>query len=112
MATCLEPGCVQLSGDGPRCKRHTKAKRKRNAHYGGNFAKRRAQLVKTVRKFGGSCWLCGHTFGPDDVVTADHYVPGDTSPDARLLPACKSCNTSRGRRTDINTWRDEQERRP
>jgi 5-methylcytosine-specific restriction protein A len=63
-------------------------------HYRGNYAAR----AKAVRETATQCWICGEGARVDDPWTADHVHPGDTSPDALLLPAHRTCNSRRGNR--------------
>lgn len=90
---CLN--CGNISTTGSRCepcqarwnKQHPKPFR---PHYSGNYRKR----AKEVRDNATICWLCGQGEKPNDIWTADHIIPGD--PDSPLLPAHRSCNSSRG----------------
>lgn len=61
-------------------------------HYQGDYAKR----AKDVRDNAVVCWLCKEGYRANDPWTADHYYPG--VPDSPLLPAHRSCNSSRGNR--------------
>ena len=62
-------------------------------HYAGDYRKRAAE----VRASAVTCWLCGGAARSGDPWTADHVRSGD--PDSPLLPAHRSCNSSRGGRT-------------
>jgi hypothetical protein len=85
--------CNQLTTNGTRCNtchhHHTQTTRK---HYRGNYAAR----AKHVRQTATTCHLCGQGWRPNDPWTADHLNPGDTNPTTPLLPAHRSCNSSRG----------------
>ena len=59
-------------------------------HYSGNYQAR----AKAVRDSAQYCWICLEGARVDDPWTADHIIPGD--PDSPLLPAHRSCNSSRG----------------
>ena len=59
-------------------------------HYRGDYQAR----AKAVRDSAQYCWICLEGARPDDPWTADHIIPGD--PDSPLLPAHRSCNSSRG----------------
>lgn len=86
---CLNCGQLTNTTRCPTCQHtHTQTTR---AHYRGNYKRR----SKHVRDNATTCHLCGQGWRPDDPWTADHLNPGDTSPDAILLPAHRSCNSSR-----------------
>jgi 5-methylcytosine-specific restriction endonuclease McrA len=56
-------------------------------------------LAQLVAKHGKFCWLCGGKRTHKDPFTADHVIPKSLGgPDTleNLLPACRSCNSSRG----------------
>jgi hypothetical protein len=95
--------CGKL-GDGTRC---NDCEKKRQAilaqrqslrpkpdrpHYKGNY-KARAKKVREEAQF---CWICGGGPREHDPWTADHVIPAD--PESLLLPAHRSCNSSRGNR--------------
>jgi hypothetical protein len=93
---CLN--CGTLVEKGNRCQKHQSEyiakldqKRKPNrTHYSSDYRKR----AKQVRETATICWLCKQPFTDKKQITADHYYPG--VPDSPLLPAHKSCNSSRG----------------
>lgn len=89
--------CGTLTDGNARCELHrlnevnARARRRgRRLHYDGAYAKRAAY----VRAHAIQCWLCGEGARAHDPWTADHVRPGD--PDSPLLPAHRSCNSSRG----------------
>lgn len=99
---CLD--CGRLTTLGSRCETHeaerqaTRAavapKRKyknkpRREHYAGDYHAR----AKQVRLNAVYCHLCGDSARALDPWTADHLIPGD--PLSPLLPAHRSCNSSR-----------------
>lgn len=57
-----------------------------------------------------SCWYCGCEFSDINVMTLDHVFPraagGDSAMD-NLVPVCKSCNSSKGKK-DLLQWFYEQ----
>lgn len=76
-----------------------------NKAYG---SERRLSLdVAVWMKSDGFCWYCGRpvklfTVNPDDRVTVDHIVSqadGGGDDFGNLAPACKSCNSGKGRRS-------------
>lgn len=87
-----------LTNTGNRCEPHAKAYNDKwnnrpkppRKHYAGDY-KRRA---KVVRDNAITCWICHKGFTVLDPPTADHYFPGN--PNSPLLPAHRSCNSSRG----------------
>ena len=93
---CLD--CGVLTDSGNRCPQHQSAfqakldeRRKPNRkHYSGDYPKR----AKQVRDTATICWICKQPFTDRTQITADHYYPG--IPNSPLLPAHKSCNSSRG----------------
>ena len=92
MRPCLD--CRQLSANGSRClictRKRSAGRSAGRAHYRGDYGKRAAE----VRAAATTCWLCGQGAKVDDPWTADHVEPGN--PDSVLLPAHRSCNSSRG----------------
>jgi hypothetical protein len=95
---CLD--CGVLVRGGSRCPIHqamwqskVDAKRKpKRTHYDSKYKRD----SKIVRDNAIECWLCGQGYRPDDPWTADHLFPGVI--DSPLLPAHRSCNSSRGNR--------------
>lgn len=92
---CLD--CGVLTRQGNRCQKHQNiidskinAKKQQRIHYKGDYRQR----AKAVRDNAVYCWICGETFTIDNPPTADHLEPGN--PDSILLPAHRSCNSSRG----------------
>lgn len=54
---------------------------------------------ETVIFFGGECAYCGRTMKKGERLTRDHLVPiveGGTTTQDNIVPACKSCNSSKG----------------
>ena len=95
---CLN--CRTLTTNPTRCntcttKHNQQTPRPPRPHYSGNY-KRRA---KEIRDNATYCWICNEGPRDNDPFTADHLYPGDTSQDAQLLPAHRSCNSSRGNTT-------------
>lgn len=84
--------CNKLTTNPRRCPtchhHHTTTSR---LHYRGNYKRRAKQITDNAT----TCHLCGQGPRPNDPWTADHVTPGDTSPTAPLLPAHRSCNSSR-----------------
>jgi hypothetical protein len=90
---CLD--CGVLSRGRNRCDTHYRqyiikyeSKRDRS-HYKGDYQTR----AKLVRDSATICWICLEPFYRKEDITADHYYAGD--PFSPLLPAHKSCNSSR-----------------
>lgn len=74
---------------------------------GGPFDYSRPDYQTRVAAFGGRCVFCG---GPFEVL--DHALPlcrGGTNDASNILPACKSCNTSKHTKTpdEFISWRLE-----
>ena len=92
---CIE--CGRLTNGKTRCQLHTRQRaRLRNAnreHYKGTYARD----AKAVRDAAVVCHLCGFGARVDDPWTADHLLAGVSS--SALLPAHRSCNSSRGKKT-------------
>jgi 5-methylcytosine-specific restriction endonuclease McrA len=97
---CLDCGTLSL---GNRCPTHQAvidnqtnirraAIKATTGQYSGSY-KRRA---KEVRDTAIICWLCGQGARPNDPWQADHVNPAEHGDTAQLLPAHKSCNSSRG----------------
>ena len=60
---------------------------------------------ETVIFFGGCCAYCGRTMKKGERLTRDHLVAvadGGTTTQDNIVPACKSCNSSKG----ASEWRD------
>jgi hypothetical protein len=95
---CLD--CGVLVDKGNRCQPHQSvyqakidARRKpKRTHYDSKYKRD----SKIVRENAIACWLCGEGYKPNDPFTADHVYPGVA--DSPLLPAHRSCNSSRGNR--------------
>jgi len=95
---CLD--CGVLTNTGNRCQIHRAQYQARldarkigkREHYKGDYQKR----SKIVRETAVECWICKEGFKAHDPWTADHLYPGD--PTSPLLPAHRSCNSSRGNR--------------
>ena len=92
---CLD--CGELTRNGNRCPSHqgiinakVNARKAERIHYKGDYSAR----AKAVRDTATHCWLCGEPARVGDPWTADHVYPGD--PASPLMPAHKSCNSSRG----------------
>lgn len=59
------------------------------------------QWKETVIFFGGECAYCGRTMKKGERLTRDHLVPvadGGTTCQSNIVPACGSCNSSKGKR--------------
>ena len=59
------------------------------------------------RRSNGHCWYCGLTLDPFDTFTLDHVIPtamGGTDEPSNLVAACKSCNSSKCKKS-INEYR-------
>jgi hypothetical protein len=91
---CLD--CGTLTRTGSRCERHQAivnanidARKAQRTHYSGSYRSK----AKQVRDNAVVCWLCGDGARVNDPWTADHYIPRD--PTSPLLPAHRSCNSSR-----------------
>jgi hypothetical protein len=95
---CLD--CGTLTNKGNRCDPHQTAYAAKwnnrpkppRKHYSGDYKKR----ARIVRENATVCWICKKGFTIEDPPTADHYYPGE--PNSPLLPAHRSCNSSRGNR--------------
>jgi hypothetical protein len=100
---CIE--CGKLSLGDTRCETHRleherireslRPKRVRpnkgyRPHYTGDYWKRSKEVRETARY----CHLCKDGPRHNDPWTADHLIAGD--PNSPLLPAHRSCNSSRG----------------
>jgi 5-methylcytosine-specific restriction endonuclease McrA len=93
---CLD--CGVLTNKNNRCEKHQAIyqanidakKASKRAHYKGDYQTR----AKQVRDSASICWLCGKGYRDGDPWTADHVVPAQA--DSVLLPAHRSCNSSRG----------------
>lgn len=63
------------------------------------------QWKETVIFFGGECCYCGRTMKKGERLTRDHLTPvadGGTTTQANVVPACTSCNCSKGK----EEWRE------
>lgn len=64
-------------------------------------------LEDVYAKTGGRCFYCGETPVGKNACTVDHFLPvekGGSDNIDNLFPACKSCNSSKGKFT-IEEWR-------
>jgi hypothetical protein len=90
---CLECGVLVRGRN--RCDTHYRKylikyeARRNREHYKGDYQTR----AKRVRESATVCWICLEGFLDRAEITADHYDAGD--PYSPLLPAHKSCNSSR-----------------
>jgi 5-methylcytosine-specific restriction endonuclease McrA len=94
---CL--GCRRLTANGSRCEsceqKREAARNQSRPHYQGDYRKRAAAVRQAAQRDPfATCWLCGEVAREGDPWTADHVVPGD--PQSPLMPAHRSCNSSRG----------------
>ena len=93
---CLD--CGTLTTNGPRCEAHAlqaeraRSRQRGRRHYTGTYDRDAKQLRATAT----ACHWCPRPFTDTDPVTADHLLPGD--PASPLVPAHRSCNSSRGNR--------------
>lgn len=93
---CLRCGTPTLNGS--LCEGHAleaervRSKERGARHYVGNYRTR----AKAVRESAVVCWICGEGARVGDPFTADHLVPGDSSPSTPLAAAHRSCNSRRG----------------
>jgi 5-methylcytosine-specific restriction endonuclease McrA len=63
---------------------------------------RRSALLRRWQRQGHACWACGAA-----PTTVDHLIPlarGGTNFEGNLAPACKGCNSSRGKKLIVE-WR-------
>lgn len=72
-----------------------RVRKETTGQYAGDY-RRRAKAIRDHAEF---CWLCGGGAREDDPWQADHVIPGD--PNSPLAPAHRSCNASRGNRSNI-----------
>ena len=90
--------CGALATGKTRCidceRKWQRARNQRRRHYQGDYAKRARQ----VRESALVCTICGLPPTPDNPMTADHIEPGVVS--SALRAAHRSCNSSRGNRTE------------
>lgn len=66
---------------------------------------------ETVIFFGGECCYCGRTMRKGERLTRDHLEPvseGGTSTQDNIVPACSSCNSSKG----ASEWREWYMKQP
>ena len=93
---CLRCGALSDNGSTcPACAATAERIRSRSRgtrHYTTEYRKR----AKAVRDSAIVCWLCGQGARIGDPWTADHVIPGDSTPGTPLLPAHRSCNARRG----------------
>lgn len=69
------------------------------------------QWKETVIFFGGECAYCGRTMHKGERLTRDHLEPvkeGGTTTQANIVPACASCNSSKG----AEEWREWYMKQP
>lgn len=69
---------------------------KKKTLYGGDYPRRRAAMVEQTIVYNLPCHICKQNFQRVEDITADHVDA--TNPNSILLPAHKSCNSSRGNR--------------
>jgi 5-methylcytosine-specific restriction endonuclease McrA len=70
----------------------------------------RADKAKRKQDFNNCCAYCGNS---PVFLTIDHVIPrsqGGTNAPSNLLPACKSCNESKGSRS-LTNWYTPRNRR-
>ena len=85
------------------CRSARERRRPSSRQRGYNTAYRRLRLkVVEQARHGRPCVICGRSFSPDDLVTAEHILPlrlGGQNTDGNLGPAHAKCNYGWSRKT-------------
>jgi 5-methylcytosine-specific restriction endonuclease McrA len=92
---------------------HRQNQARRRARKNGADARRFVDQdwQRVVRRFGGRCAYCG----AGGAMTIDHVVPlarGGRHTEGNIVPACLSCNTSKGARLLVEWRQRRHSRRP